>query len=88
MITGVWPDQGSDKLKKSEYFAECNRLSGVMAEKNEALAHFIEANPELALLNPTDELLEQFDEHQAALSIAIGNWQSFCDQNRRSIRPD
>ncbi|WP_104698568.1 hypothetical protein [Pseudomonas syringae group genomosp. 3] len=73
-------------MKKSEYFAECNRLSGVMAEKNEAFADFVAANPDLSLLNPSDELLEQFDEHQAALSIAIGNWQSFCDQNRKSIR--
>ncbi|WP_146050615.1 hypothetical protein [Pseudomonas syringae] len=68
-------------MKTKEYFVECHRLSAVMAEKNESFAYFVASNPDLERLNPSDELLEQFDEHQAALSKAIGDWQSFCGQH-------
>jgi len=80
VVTGMGPGQGV-KMNRQEYFAECSRLSSVMAEKNEAFADFVAANPVLS-----EEYFEEFDAHQAALSKAIGDWQHFCDANRGSLR--
>jgi hypothetical protein len=67
-------------LKRREYFNECRRLSGVMAEKNEAFANFVTGLPEL-----TEDDFEEFDAHQAELSKSIGDWQKFCNENRSKL---
>lgn len=67
-------------MKRRDYFNECHRLSGVMAEKNEAFANFVTGLPEL-----TEDDFEEFDAHQAALSTAIGDWQGFCNENRSKL---
>lgn len=67
-------------MKRRDYFIECNRLSSVVADKNEQFAEFVEANPEL-----TEDLFEEFDAHQAELSKAIGEWQRFCDEHRGKL---
>ncbi|WP_019582823.1 hypothetical protein [Pseudomonas mandelii] len=64
-------------MKRRDYFNECRRLSGVMAEKNEAFANFVTELPE--------DDFEEFDAHQAALSKAIIDWQNFCNENRSKL---
>ncbi len=67
-------------MKRRDYFTECSRLSGVVAEKNEAFANFVTGLPDL-----TEKDFEEFDAHQEALSKAIGEWQRFCDENRNKL---
>ncbi|RBB99637.1 hypothetical protein C3E97_020415 [Pseudomonas sp. MWU12-2115] len=67
-------------MKRREYFRECSRLSGVVADKNEAFANFVSDHPDL-----TEEDFEEFDAHQAELSIAMGEWQRFCQENRGNL---
>jgi phage host-nuclease inhibitor protein Gam len=79
VVTGMGPAKGSG-MNKNDYYRECQRLSGVMAEKNEQLAAFYAENP-IVPQGP----FEEFDALHNELSKAIGDWQSFCDANRQNL---
>ena len=67
-------------MNRNEYYRECIRLSGVMAEKNEQLAAFYAENPIVP-----EGPFEEFDSRHDELSKAIGEWQHFCDANRHNL---
>ncbi|WP_152974391.1 hypothetical protein [Pseudomonas asplenii] len=68
-------------MNRRDYFIECSRLSGVVAEKNDAFEQFVSEHSDL-----TEEHFEKFDELQADLVMAIGDWQRFCQENRCNLR--
>jgi hypothetical protein len=80
-VTGMEPDQKDMLMNKREYLYECSRLSNVMAEKSDALENFKRKHKDLL----DESIFEEFDALQLALSSAIGEWQSFCDNNRHKV---